>query len=414
MKTILIHSLVFSPDCVSTAYLYNDIALKFKESGFNVVVLTTTPHYNFSEKGVALQPLKKKLLGLYYVSYYNGIKVYHVKQKKYSNSLLRMIGFIYWHIMSFLIALSIKKIDLIISPSPPLTIAFVNILISKIKKSKTIYNVQEIYPDLLIESGKLKSKFIINQLKRLEKYIYKKTDLIITIDEVFYQAIIDRINDSSKLKIIPNFVDTDLYKPTDYKTSNLDCDIFPDNESLKVMYAGNIGLAQDWDLLIEIAKNLKEEKVIFYIVGEGVMKQNLQKSIIENNLNNIQLIPYQSRELMPALLSYADLHFIFMEKKTEMYGFPSKVYTIMACSKPLLVSSGDNTPIIKFLSNKHSSYCFSNQNKNEKIASIVTFLKNIKREELLKTGETGRTIIENEYSKELVVNKFIEITTNLD
>ena len=61
---ILIHSIVFSPDSVSTAYLYNDIALGFKEAGYEVVVLTTTPHYNLIESSILGQPLIKKYFGL--------------------------------------------------------------------------------------------------------------------------------------------------------------------------------------------------------------------------------------------------------------------------------------------------------------------------------------------------------------
>ena len=61
-KKILIHSLIFSPDGVSTAYLYNDIALKFQENGYEVLVLTTTPHYNVVESQLAAQPLKWKVV----------------------------------------------------------------------------------------------------------------------------------------------------------------------------------------------------------------------------------------------------------------------------------------------------------------------------------------------------------------
>ena len=62
-KKILIHSIVFSPDGVSTAYLYNDIALKLKESGFDVTVLTTTPHYNVVNSEIIMQPLKRRAFG---------------------------------------------------------------------------------------------------------------------------------------------------------------------------------------------------------------------------------------------------------------------------------------------------------------------------------------------------------------
>lgn len=132
-RKILIHSIVFSPDGVSTAYLYNDIALKFKASGYEVAVLTTTPHYNVVDSELKKQPLRKRALGLFYESYFNGIKVKHIYQKKYKSTLLRLLGFVYWHIVSFVLALCEKKIDLILSPSPPLTIGLLNVIIVRLQ-----------------------------------------------------------------------------------------------------------------------------------------------------------------------------------------------------------------------------------------------------------------------------------------
>ena len=171
LKRVLIHSIVFSPDGVSTAYLYNDIALGLVKNGFGVVVLTTTPHYNVIESELIKQPITKKFFGLYALSDFNGIKVYHIPLKKYKSTVLRLVSFVYWHLFSLLFGLTFKNLSFIISPSPPLSIGFISLLIAKIKGAKSIYNVQEIYPDLLINQGNLKSAFIINLLKRFEKFI---------------------------------------------------------------------------------------------------------------------------------------------------------------------------------------------------------------------------------------------------
>ena len=74
-KRILIHSLIFSPDGVSTAYLYNDIALKFQASGYEVIVLSTTPHYNLVKEQLIEQPLKWKIWGVCKESDFQGIGV---------------------------------------------------------------------------------------------------------------------------------------------------------------------------------------------------------------------------------------------------------------------------------------------------------------------------------------------------
>ena len=91
-KRILIYSLVFSPDGVSTAYLYNDLALGFQKRGYEVCVLTTTPHFNLIEGALNKQPLQKRFLGLFYQSDFNGIKVFHIPLKKHKSTLLRMLS----------------------------------------------------------------------------------------------------------------------------------------------------------------------------------------------------------------------------------------------------------------------------------------------------------------------------------
>jgi colanic acid biosynthesis glycosyl transferase WcaI len=412
MSKILIHSIAFSPDGVSTAYIYNDIALKFKEKGFDVVVLSTTPHYNIVEEDLKKQPLKRNLWGLYLTSNYKGIKVKHIPQKKYTSSTLRILGFIYWHFASFILGLFEKKIDIILSPSPPLTLGYVNIILGKLKGAKVIYNVQEIYPDLLISEGGLKSKPIIFILKWLEKFVYNHSDKVTTIDKVFCKTIVNRFKDKSKLHIIPNFVDTSIYKPSS-SILEIDPKYFPHTSSLKLMYAGNIGLAQDWGQLVKTAIELKEEKVEFFIIGEGVMKSFLEDEIKTHDINNIHLIPYQPRETMSSLIDYSDIQFIFMSPQTEGHGFPSKVYTIMACAKPMLVCSGLDTPIMEFLKNKNCAYLIEESDVNLKSNKIIEFLKSIRREELIEMGKNGLNEIKLNYSKEIVTDMYINLVSKL-
>ena len=414
MKKILIHSIAFSPDGVSTAYLYNDIALKFKKSGYEVVVLTTTPHYNVLPELLKRQPLKAKWGGLYYESDFHGIKVKHVPQKKFKRALFRIAGFFYWHVLAFFMGLFEKNVAIILSPSPPLTIGFINVLLGKLKGSKAIYNVQEIYPDFLIEQGGLTSKRIISILKWLERFVYNKSDAVTTIDAVFYNTIVERFKQKQKLHIIPNFVDTTLYRPLDRNNLIIDRNLFPDNPAtIKLMYAGNIGLAQDWKPLIEAAIKIRGLPIEFFIIGEGVMKNYINDEIKKNNLANIHIIQYQPREQMPSLIAYADLHFIFMSPEMEGHGFPSKVYTIMACAKPLIVCSGENTPIYRFLDKLACSYLIAEKNLECKVDKIVALLKSITKENLGLKGQSGFQEIVGRYSNHAVTQQYVDLANKL-
>jgi colanic acid biosynthesis glycosyl transferase WcaI len=408
-KKILIHSIAFSPDGVSTAYLYNDIAKAFRDSNYEVIVLTTTPHYNVVQENLVKQPLKKHAFGLYYTSDFSGIKVIHVPQKKFKSTALRLLGFIYWHVISLIMGLVQKNITAILSPSPPLTIGLINLFIGKLKGAKVVYNVQEIYPDFLIEQGGLKSGIIIRILKSLEHFVYNKSNAVTTIDEVFYNTIVARFEDRNKLHIIPNFVDTELYKPIPPNLVDLNTEIFRDSKNLKLMYAGNIGHAQDWEPLVNTAILMKENPVEFYIIGEGVMKSYLEAKVIEHGLLNVFILPYQQRELMPKLLAFADLQFIFMSKEMEGHGFPSKVYTIMACAKPLIVCSGPETPIINFLQKHECAKLITDQDLNTKTNRIHDYLKTVTKDELKIMGEKGYQVVKTTYSKDVVANQYVNL-----
>jgi colanic acid biosynthesis glycosyl transferase WcaI len=410
LKRVLIHSIVFSPDGVSTAYLYNDIALGLVDNGFDVVVLTTTPHYNMIQTELENQPLSKKVFGLYYVSSFNGIQVYHIPLKKYKSTFKRIFSFVYWHLASLILGLTLKRVNFVLSPSPPLSIGFVSLMISKIKRAKAVYNVQEIYPDLLINQGNLKSSLVINLLKKFERFIYNNSDAVVTIDNIFFSTIFPRFRDSKKLHIIPNFVDTELYKPL--KNLHLLPEIFGEgNKKIKILYAGNIGFFQDWGPVMFAAKELSSENIEFWIIGEGVQKDYLEKEVRDNNLTNVRIFPYQRRELIPIINNFADIHFIAINIEMEQEGFPSKVYTIMACAKPMIVITGEKTPLYNFLKGKNCAELITN-NRNVNFTNAIRKLsndENLRRE----LGLNGYKEIINNYSKEVIVSKYANLLNSL-
>lgn len=408
-KKILIHSLIFSPDGVSTAYLYNDIALAFKRAGYDVVVLSTTPHFNIVPEQLEKQPMKWGIWGLYKKSLFEGIPVYHVPQKKFKSTLLRLIGFVYWHIVSFFIGLFIKNVAVIVSPSPPLTIGRLNNWLGKIKGCKVVYNVQEIYPDIL---NKPETSFIHRYLRGMEKRVYNNSAAVTTIDQVFYDTIVGRFDDKSKLHIIPNFVDTDLYHDG-VSTKELNRKLFPETDSIKLLYAGNIGFAQDWEPLIRLAEKTRNQNIEYFLIGMGVKKKWVEEQKNLLGLDKLHILDYQPRHMMPAILSYSDLQYIFMTPEQEGMGFPSKVYTIMACARPLLVCSGDNTPIVNFLKPVGCAKLVTDHDLERKTDEMAKWLSTITRADLRQMGVKGESVINQSYTKEKVTRQYVELVDSI-
>ena len=416
MKRVLIHTLIFSPDGDSTAYLYNDIALRLQERGYEVVVMTTTPHFNIVPEQVAQQPMHWKVWGFCKVSKFHGMTVLHVPQKKFNSTLLRLLGFIYWHIVSFLIGLTVKHVDLILSPSPPLTVGWMNLGLAKLKGCKVIYNVQEIYPDIL----KLKDGFVLKFLRRMESKVYNHSDAVTTIDKVFYDTIAPRFKDQGKLHIIPNFVDIELYHQISVQEFNSlkvqgkwDEKLFPNTDSIKLLYAGNIGHMQAWEPLIELADRTRDLNVEYFVIGEGAQRGYVEEEIQKRGLDNLHLLPYQPRDLMPVILSYSDASFIFMAPGQDGDGFPSKVYTIMACERPMLILSGEKTPIINFLDGKGCAKLITEKDFDKKVEWMVEWMKSVTKEELAQMGKNGLAEIQAKYTKEKVTDMYCDLVKDL-
>ena len=407
-KKVLIHCHVFSPDGVSSAYLYNDIALALQAAGYEVEVLTTTPHFNVLPEALAAQPLHWKVPGIVKQSDFHGIRVWHVPQKKFGSTALRLLGFVWWHIVAFFVGLTIRDVDVVLSPSPVLTVGLLNLWFKRLKGCKVVYNVQEIYPDLM----HLQPGLMLRTLQRIERKVYDGSDAVTTIDQVFHDTIAGRFRDPSKLRIIPNFVDTQLYHPG---TGHPDLDpaLFPETEDLRVVYAGNIGIAQDWEPLLALAKAMCGRPVSFFVIGEGARRDALVAQKAALGLDNLHILPYQRRDRMAQVLDYSDLQFIFMHPDMEGEGFPSKVYTVMACGRPLLVCSGEGTPLVNFLSDKGCAELVTERDPDRKVGRMSAWLGSVSRAELRAMGERGLQVIARHYSKDVVTRQYVALMDEL-
>ncbi len=399
-KHIVVHILMFPPDQVSTAYLYGDIVQEFVNRGFKVTVVTTTPHYNY--EGSIENDLGGSLL--WKKTNYYGAEVFHFPHTSSKSFLLRAFNIFFFHIASFIKILFLRKIDVILTPSPPITAGLLSGIIAKIKWAKSIYNVQEIYPDVLINHLQLKFGWLISILKKIEILTYRFNDKIVVIDEMFGLKIKDRLPEQ-KLLIIPNFVDTNLYKPF---TGEIRDDYSFDGKYL-VGYVGNLGKVQDWDCVLAAAKILEQKSNIhFLLVGGGSEYTKLTNLV--KTASNVTILPYQNRNHVPELNQRIDLHFISMAQSSDYDGLPSKVLTILASGKRIIAATANDTPLAHFL-NKIGNSIVVDRGSAELFADAI--LKQSLVQVSNEDAKHTREIIINHYSKEIICGKYVTLVDSL-
>ncbi|MEI7635933.1 MAG: glycosyltransferase family 4 protein [Syntrophus sp. (in: bacteria)] len=412
MAEVLLLSLVFPPDSVSTAQIMGELAVDLCKHGHRVTVITTIPHYNRDLENERNQPLRPKWGKVLYQSEYHGMTVYHTfMPPKGQNILLRLLAWAFFHVISIIAGRTIvPRPSVIIAPSPPLTIGLCAWLLGMLHRAPYIYNVQEIYPDIAIRLGAVRNRWIIDLLYRLEKLVYSKASAVSVIASRMHEQLLEKGVSNDKVHVIPNFVDVSdlvaLPKDNDFsRKHNL-------YAKFVVSYAGNMGPAQGLEHFIDAAKILREKVgICFLMMGDGILRESLIQRIGRYNLGNFVFLPYQPYSLMGQAYAASDLCLVPQAMETGFEAVPSKVYRIMACARPVLAVTDQNSDLARLVT---ESLCgtFVLPGSVEVLAEmIMSAYQN--QQEWQKMGIYGREHVVRQYARETVTNQYHELIKTL-
>jgi colanic acid biosynthesis glycosyl transferase WcaI len=350
MAHVLLLTLVFPPDGVSTAVIVGELCADLKTAGHDVTVVTTVPHYNRDAEAEARQPLVRTWGPLLYRSDFHGVRVLHVAMpRKTGKVLLRLLAWTQFHVISLIAAVSlVRRVDVIIAPSPPLTVGVCAWLLGRYYRAPYVYNVQELYPDIAITLGALKNRRLIGLFYALERFVYARARLITVIAERMRRRLLDKGVPVDKLRVIPNFVDVTDMAPLPKRNSfsrqhGLD-------RAFVVTYAGNMGPAQGLETVLEAASLLRDRRELkFVLVGEGGLHDRLKAIAFDCGLENVMILPHQSYALVPQIYATSDICLVPLAPHTGFDAIPSKVYRIMACARPVLACADADSDLAELV-----------------------------------------------------------------
>lgn len=402
---ILLLSLVFSPDSVSTSVLMTELALELKKLGHDITVLTTTPHYNVEPEARQRQPLRRRWGGLLYQSDCQGIPVYHASiPVKGSRVGARLLDYLRFHAISTVAGLTIARdYDIILAPSPPLTIGLSAWVLGLLRRVPFIYNVQEIYPDVAVSLGVLRNPPLIKGLEWLERFIYARSTRISVISEWFRRRLQAKGVPDTKLTVIPNFVDTGFMQPGPADNP------FTQQHSLAgkfvVLYAGNIGLTQGFETIIAAARQLSHlPDLRFVIVGDGTRRSWLEQELAQAPLDNVTLLPYQPRSMVPHIYASSDLCLVPLKKGTAQETFPSKIYTIMAAGRPVIASADPDSELAWLVKEAGCGWAVPPDDAPALAGAVAQAYQ--QRDALRQKGRRGRTYVVHHHSRQAVARQY--------
>ena len=413
MANVLILSLFFAPDGLSTATIVSELAHDLKEKGHSVSVIAAVPHYNYEPESRAAQPLQRKWGGLYYRSVYQGVPVWHTSiGPRRERGRGRIMIFLIHNLISLWLGLfAVGKQDVILVVSPPLTSGVIGWLLSVLKRAKYIYNIQEIFPEVYITMGAMRRESLAARvLFRIERLVYRTSHALTPICQVFADDIAAKGIPAEKIQVIPNFVDTEFLKPG--AKDNPFTQELGLVDKFVLLYAGNIGLSQSFDTLLEVAGRLAgEPEIVFLIVGDGARRAEIETLVQERNLENVILLPYQPRSRVPEIYATGDVGLVPLMAGTARTTLPSKLYTIMATGIPALVAVDPDSDIVRAV---HEAKCGMAIQPDDTDALERAVRQMYGDKDALKSyGENGRRYAVQNFARQVVVQKYHDLIVSL-
>ena len=207
---VLVVSLYYHPDVAANAVIVTELVEQLSALGHRVTVVTAFPHYGENQ-------IWAKYRGkLFQRGDHGAIKVYrtyvYVPRRK-SRILGRLLNYVSFNVLSTLIGLFAGRYDVILAPSPPLTLGLTAFVLSRLRGVPYIYNVQDIYPDIAVRLGVLTNPRLIRAFQWLERFVYERAAAVTVLSEGFRRNLLDKQVSEHKICVIPNFVNSEFVQP---------------------------------------------------------------------------------------------------------------------------------------------------------------------------------------------------------
>jgi glycosyltransferase involved in cell wall biosynthesis len=400
---ILFLTQYFPPEVGAPQNRLFELALKLKEKGADVTVLTAMPNYpemkihkGYRKRWYAYEEIEE-------------LKVHRsaifVSQKR--GAFYRLLNYFSFVFTSFLTGwLKLYKQDYIICESPPLFLGISALALRKMVGGKIIFNVADLWPESAEQLGIIRNKKVLKATTWLEEILYQNADLITGQTNGIINNIQQRFP-HKKVYWLPNGVDTSyFYLGHKNKTDWRSVHGFKSDDFI-LLYAGNLGHAQGLEVVLNAATLLVEnEQIKFVFVGDGPERKELEQQKERLNLQQVFFFDTVKKREMPALIATSNAAVIPLKKLPLFEGaIPSKIFENLAMKKPILLGvEGEANEL--FIQQGKAGLEFEPENDRELADQILKLYESpILQKEL---GEYGYEYVATHFSRQKIADEFWE------
>jgi glycosyltransferase involved in cell wall biosynthesis len=401
-RKILLLTEYFPPEIGAGSSRAFELSRRWSETGADVTVLTGFPDY---PDGIISEPYRGRILMKEKMGKIKVIRtfIYPTANKGFFKRVISFFSFTFSSIL--LGTWATKKRDILIATSPPFSIGLAGYIISRLKRIPFIFEIRDIWPASVVQLGQIENKTFIKILEKIELFLYKKAEKIISVTDSFVKVLTSRGVNRDKIVVIKNGVDLNFFTSvtgSEYLKKELGI------EGKEVIsYIGTHGLSHALEKVIDTANNLKSNnKLQFMFVGDGAEKESLKQYASRLHLSNVIFIDSVDKNNLLNYYGISDILLVPLKKiplfKTVL---PSKIFEIMAVEKPIITSVDGECK--KLIETAKAGLFAEPENVTDLEQKIMYFHQN--RKERLQMGKNGRIFVEKYFDRNKLADYYLKI-----
>ena len=318
----------------------------------------------------------------------------------------RALGQVTFSVLSMAAALYAGKHDVLFASSPPFTIGFAAWLLSKCLRIPMVFDVRDPYPTSAIHLGILRDDSVLASiLSRLERAIYHKSVLVITVTKGFQKLLHENGCSQDKSRLVPNGVNTrDFRRPESPSRPDLAVAYGLDSR-FAVVYTGTLGRVHRFDLMVEAAKQLRgDPQIQFLFIGDGIKKSQLLRAKSDFSLHNLHIFDAVDSDTVREILAYAAVGFEGFEDIPYIErAHAVKVFEYMAMELPVLFAGKGETA--ELIQDAHAGIVCPYDDLRAFLNAIVTLRDNPQLRKQL--GQNGRRFVCESFDREDLSDRLV-------
>ncbi|MFI5330966.1 MAG: glycosyltransferase family 4 protein [Desulfobaccales bacterium] len=394
---ILIVSHYFWPE----NFYINNLARGLHDRGHQVSVLAGIPNYPagkfFRGYGVFRRVVED----------YHGIKVFHVPLiPRGDGGKLRLFLNYLTYVLSGCLLSPLwcrGPVDVIlVFENSPVTVGLPALFLKKIRHIPILFWVQDLWPESLSATGAVHSGVLLDLVGRLVQLIYRGSDLILAQSRAFFPSIQQHGGEAEKIVYFPNGA-AEFYRPLTPDPGGPEAALLP--RGFRLMFAGNIGAAQDFETILGAAELLKDRREINWVIlGDGRRRTWVEEQVRARGLTaTVRLLGRYPAEAMPRFFALADAMLVTLKKEPIFaLTIPVKVQSYLACGRPIVAAlDGEGARVVQEAGAGLTGPAGDPKTLAEKVLAMVGLSKPQRRA----MGLRGRAYFDQHFEREMLLDR---------